>query len=237
MRALLRGRRFRRLLSLDSGPRRSVTGLAISYPAQDRPVMTFMAGVPGAGKTYSLNQLFGLSSVEMIDLDTVMEEHPHYDPRRPEKLYENKMAYEWANKRIESRFVEVVKNPSLAGPHTCLDGTGTNIERQVRRMWMAKREGFWVCKLYVRVSLDCAIRRNSRRQRRVPRHILEDYVHSIDDAVNSIVGEKGLVDQFIVFDNEQDDGKSAQMRWSDHYDEVWRKSTTREHGLEFGDSR
>lgn len=70
-----------------------------------RPVVVFTAGAPGSGKSYTLHHLFGLERVtEMIDLDSVMPEHPHYDAAHPAALYDQHAAYKWADERVELKF-------------------------------------------------------------------------------------------------------------------------------------
>lgn len=204
--------------------------LRVSYPTS-RPVIVFTAGAPGSGKTFSLNNIYGLNNIDMmLDLDLVMPDHPHYDASAPHKVYEEKSAYEWANERIEETFVKEVlegheKNDLQL---VCFDGTGVHVERRKRRMKMAKDAGFWVVNLYVKVSADTAMLRNDRRQRRVPEDYLREYVDKLDDAVMSYCNDPALCDEHIVWNNDEDDGKHGKGRWNDAYDAVWGKSQLRQ---------
>eukprot|EP00966_Prymnesium_polylepis_P277138 6403124-Prymnesium_polylepis.1 len=195
--------------------------LSVSY-GMSRPVLVFTAGAPGSGKTFTLHQLYGLHNIEMIDLDTVMPMHPEYDERHPERLYDSKAAYQWANECVERRFQATLAEPRE--PETdrarfvCLDGTGTHVERQKRRMWEAKRAGFWVVQLYVKVSVGVCLQRNARRERSVPEETLRRYVEELDGAVQAVRAEDGLIDEIIEMDNErEDDHTSEQDRWGKHY--------------------
>ena len=72
----------------------------------------------------------------------------------PAKLYNNKIAYQWANERLEKRYQNILMSTKKNIPNDhailCIDGTGTHIERQVRRMTQAKDAGFglynYMCK-------------------------------------------------------------------------------------------
>ena len=203
--------------------------ISIAYSGT-RPVMVFTAGVPGSGKTYVLNRLYGLDSLEMLDLDAVMPEHPRFDPNHPELLYEQKAAYDWADERIEERFQQLCRTPRYSstglGRMVCLDGTGTNVERQRRRMREAKAAGYWTTLLYVHVSLETCIRRNRQRERQVPEPVLRDYLSRLDAAVQAVrEDEAGLVDEVVAIDNDRpDEFSDEESRWGRHLDMMRNKS-------------
>ena len=113
--------------------------------------------------------------------------------------------------------------------------TGTHVKRQLRRMREAKAAGFWVVKLYVRVSLGTALARNTRRERSVPESVLSRYVDELEAAVAAVVSEPDLVDEFIRLDNDQDDGLLGFERWGDLYDHAWRDSVQRHRLIHFAD--
>lgn len=153
-----------------------------------------------------------------------MKLHPDFDPAHPEKLCEfqscgwqgttaalpthqlsyyysqrtdtDRIAYDYANEMVEARFQHVCASPCLGLPITCVDGTGTHVHRQIRRMNQAREAGFFVVKLYVKVSVDTALARNAKRQRRVPDDILRRYVAELDQAVQAVV-DAGVVDELV----------------------------------------
>ena len=101
-----------------------------------QPVMVFTCGAPGAGKTYTLDKLYGLDSMEMLDLDSVIPDHPEYDDARPAALYACGDAYRWANRAVERNFQQLLRRPrhdTGKGRFVCFDGTGTHVERQIRK--------------------------------------------------------------------------------------------------------
>ena len=211
--------------------------LRISYPdaaAERKPVAVFTAGAPGSGKTYCLHSMYDASTVETIDLDIAMTQHEQFDVEHPEALYASRVAYDWANAKVEERFQEVLRGEAGVerAPITCIDGTGTHVKRQIRRLRQAKEAGFWTVKLYVQVSLETALERNSRRERQVPREVLETYTLELDEAVKEVVAS-GFVDEYIEFNNDGDDGKDGRTRWGDAYDDIWAKSVERSRRVKF----
>ena len=200
--------------------------LKIRYGA-NVPIMVFTAGAPGSGKTFCLNKIFGLENIDLtLDLDLVMPHHPDFDSDEPHVLYEQEQAYDWANKEIERKFLNVLQNRKDFGL-VCFDGTGTHVRRQKRRMRAAKDAGFWVVNLFVKVSLETAMIRNKRRKRTVPDHILREYVEKLPESVSAITNAPGLCDEMLEYSNDDDDGQSARDRWGSFYDEVWRNSALR----------
>ena len=206
------------------------------------PVMVFTAGAPGAGKTYTLHRLFGLETiemldtVEMLDLDSVMPSHPEFDSNEPAALYSRNDAYQWANSKVERKFQRILANPRLAdgrGRIVCFDGTGTHVERQIRRMREAKEAGFTIVQLYVEVSLETALRRNKERDRNVPEAVLTEYLDRLDGAVEATMAVTNLVDTAIMMNNDNDDEfKSGVDRWGNRFD--WVVATSRKHEALFG---
>ncbi len=87
--------------------------------------------------------------------------------------------------------------------------------------------------LYVQVSVDTALERNSRRKRRVPDEVLRKYIEELPDAVYSVMDERGLVDEFIQFNNDREDERSERERWGQHFQLVSENSSKRETLIDF----
>ncbi len=194
--------------------------LNIEY--KSRPTAIFTSGAPGSGKTYSIDRLFGLDKVELLDLDVAMKDHPDFDFAEPKTLYERRDAYLWADSKIEEMFQE-----RLGGGRgrICMDGTGTNVERQIRRMKEARERGFWVVVVYVKVDESVCFERNERRKRKVPRDVIKSYLDRLDGAVEAVLSED-IVDEFISLDNSEDDNKTEEERWGTKRTVVQEKSET-----------
>ena len=155
-------------------------------------VAVFMMGLPGSGKSRVINLRYAtdhrrgqrrLNSTVVVDLDAEMALHPKYDPADPDRLYlaRGQQAYRWADARVESRFYEGLGNPGVQ--RLVVDGTGTNNARQIRRMDEARRAGFFVKALYVRVPARTAIDRAAMRKRGVTPYRILAYQAKMASAV------------------------------------------------------
>ena len=174
-------------------------------------VAVFMYGLPGAGKSrvidlrYATDHRSGqrrLNSTVVLDLDREIVEHPAFDPTDPDKLYlaADRSAYLWADARVEARFLESLSDSSVR--RLVVDGTGTNVERQIRRMNQARQSGFYVKALYVRVPARTAIARAAMRKRGVSPERIQHYHGQLARAMQVA---KQHADEVEIFDSTFDD--------------------------------
>ena len=135
--------------------------------------------------------------------------HPRFDPNDPDALYTEPghQAYRWADERMESRFQAALIDTSFR--RVIIDGTGTNAERQARRMQQAREAGWFVKVLYVSIPLDTAIRRAAARTRPVSAQRILSYHHKIIDSLALVVD---LADEFETFDAPSHDPPHVLMR-------------------------
>ena len=210
-----------------TGAQRALWTGAINISYLKRPTVIFTAGAPGSGKTYTVNRLFGLDNVEMIDLDKAISKHPEFQIDAPRKVYEKAEAYRWADERVEEMYAAALqRGAAQEGVKICVDGTGTNIERQLRRMRDARAAEFWVVAVYVRVRPEVCFERNERRKRKVPRRVIIDYLDKLDGAVGTVL-DAGLVDEYISLDNSAEDSfRSEDERWGESRQQVEGASAT-----------
>lgn len=172
-----------------------------------------MAGMPGAGKTRVIESYFGLmrtsypesseDSTVILNLDHEIKAHARYDVHDRASVYAVDGAYEWADERVEQRFNVAVDDARIG--RIVLDGTGGNsdakVARRAQRMDAARAAGMWVRLLYVRVSLETALRRNAKRKRVVPLATLQRYERWLESAVQAVGPH---ADEVEVVDNDED---------------------------------
>lgn len=164
-------------------------------------VAIFMSGLPGAGKSTFIDRRYRpkkVLSTRVLDLDSELVQHPRFDPSDPDKLYTQrgaKRAYAWANRRIERQFHAALADRSVR--RLVLDGTGTNSERQVRRMRAAREAGFFVKVLHVDIPLETAVRRAAHRARPVSAAKIYLYQTKIGNALAKMAEH---CDEFETFD-------------------------------------
>lgn len=174
------------LLSAASELRRGVVRTICHRERLQRHVAVFMVGLPAAGKSRVIAQRYEgrpRMPIAVVDLDAEMAAHPEYDPADPDSIYRSEEAYLWADARVEARFAAALQNHSLA--RVVLDGTGTNAERQIRRMREARAAGWFVKVLYVRVPIRTAIDRAKLRARRVSPEKIEAYQQKLGVALRA----------------------------------------------------
>ena len=124
-----------------------------------------------------------INSTIIVDLDREIVQHPEYDPADPDRLYlaRGREAYKWADARVEMRFLEGLQDEVCK--RMVVDGTGTNEERQIRRMQQARDAGFFVKALYVRVPVRTAIARAAMRKTGVKPERIEMYQQKMASAM------------------------------------------------------
>ena len=188
-----------------------------------KPAVVYCMGVPGSGKTFAVKRCFPKAKIQLLDLDLVMKDHPEFNAESPSELYEKKAAYRWANNEIERELIERLSAPRSPNSLIVVDGTGTHLERQRRRMKLSRDAGFFNICMWVNVTFETAMERNMKRKRQVPVQVMRAYVEKMSHAVEEMQAD-ALVDQFWTLDNNADDGKSGIERWRADYDEVWEEN-------------
>lgn len=132
-----------------------------------RAIMTM--GLPASGKTTTLDRNYDLSEFTVIDPDRIKEEREDYDPKHPE------VYHEWSKAEAKFRTAQAIyKNEDIV-----IDGTGTNVEKMYKQIQELQAEGYTVNLVYVQVSLQTAVERNSKRERVVPQHIIIEKFETI----------------------------------------------------------
>jgi len=151
----------------------------------------FSMGLPGAGKSYVLENEYSefCKKATMIDPDSIKRERKDFDNNNP-SIYHN-WSCEVADQRIESY--------SDYGFDLIIDGTGTNFEAMLRKIALLKEKGYETELVYVKVSLETALKRNQERPRHVPEEIILKKATQIREAFNIV---SNFIDKINVIINE-----------------------------------
>ena len=173
-------------------------------------VAVFMIGLPGAGKSRVIAYRYTLdrmnreikNSTVVLDLDKEIAKHPEYDANDPDRLHlaKGRSAYLWADARVEAQFNAGLRDPNIK--RLVVDGTGTNVDRQIRRMTQAREAGFFVKAMYVRVPARTAIARAAMRKRGVTPSRIAEYQTKLAGAM-AVASEHA--DEFEIIDVTFDD--------------------------------
>jgi len=180
-----------------------VWGMLSEDPAEgSNRLAIFLSGLPGSGKTRIIDAaLEGLAAPAVVlDLDKEIARHPLYDPTNVSHIYDDRAAYDWADGLVEDAFQAHLRDEELRT--LVVDGTGTKVDRRLRRMAEAKHWGFRTVLMYVNVTLETALARNSRRRERVvPISVMTAYHDLIEDAQGIA---RRYVDCFVAVNNNAD---------------------------------
>lgn len=155
---------------------------------KSQPVAVLTMGLPGAGKSTVIARM-GLDTMPVVDPDRIKEGHPDYDPKNPEALHD------WSKRQAEAAISNLVAD----GSDLLIDGTGTNVEKMVRRAQDLQAAGYTVKVLYVQVSLQTALARNAARERTVPEYVVRDKAEAISTAAEIVAR---YVDMFVTVPND-----------------------------------
>lgn len=129
-------------------------------------------GLPGAGKSYVLQNNFNLDGFTVIDPDEIKKEKPDYSDDAPE------VYHEWSKQEAKIRTAIAIYNKQ----DLVIDGTGTNVEKMYKQITELQSAGYVVTLLYVKVALKTALARNASRPRTVPEHIVYEKFETISTA-------------------------------------------------------
>jgi len=148
----------------------------------------FMIGAPGSGKGYTRNRLFPTTTV--FDCDSIKEENPNYDPKRPQDLHV------WSSLECMKRIDNSINN---SDQNFVYDGTGANATRLIDLIEKSQKKGFNTVLVYVKVTLATSLKRNANRTRVVPTDIVIDKYEQVAKSFEIVAS---YANQLIVIKND-----------------------------------
>lgn len=139
-------------------------------------------GLPGSGKSWTLEKNYNLEGFKVIDPDEIKKEKADYSDDRPE------VYHEWSKKEANFRIAKAIhENDNLV-----IDGTGTNVEKMLKYISELQVEGYEVELLYVKVKLQTALDRNQARPRTVPESIIYEKFETITYAFEILASKSDI---------------------------------------------
>ena len=163
----------------------------------------FLAGGPGSGKSFVVRQTTGGLGLKIVNSDTAFEKllkdadfSLDFRDMSPEKTLERD--------KIRKRAKEVtdkMKSNFVAGRlGMIIDGTGAEYGKIEKQVKMLQQLGYDTHMIFVNTSLDTAIERNNKRDRKLPLDIVKTYWNNVQSNIGKfqrLFGRKN----FIVIDN------------------------------------
>ena len=163
----------------------------------------FLAGGPGSGKSFVVRKTTGGLGLKIVNSDTAFEKllkdadfSLDFRDMSPEKTLERD--------KIRKRAQEVtdkMKSNFVAGRlGLIIDGTGAEYGKIEKQVKMLQQLGYDTHMIFVNTSLDTAIERNNKRDRKLPLDIVKTYWNNVQSNIGKfqrLFGRKN----FIVVDN------------------------------------
>lgn len=148
--------------------------LSINESIEDKGIFKscFMAGTPGAGKTYTINKVkSGQIEPRMVNTDKFTEFIAQQFGIAPNDISANWTAYKSKIKSLSSSQLALYINSLLP---LWVDGTSSKPQSVFRRQGILKSIGYDTAMIWVDTDLETAIERNAQRERNVPEDFLRD---------------------------------------------------------------
>lgn len=151
----------------------------------------FFMGLGGSGKsTVRVQRYMRNMDFAVIDPDEIKKRHPDYDPENPGRVHE------WSRDVADSEFRRTVTDGT--GKPVLVDGTGVHVDRILRKMELAKDNGYQVHLVYVYAPLEVALWRNRNRTRYIPEEVILSQHANMDRAFATL---RAAADRFRVIPN------------------------------------
>lgn len=148
--------------------------MAINESIEDKGILKacFMAGTPGAGKTYTINKVkSGQIEPRMVNTDKFTEFVAQQFGMSPNDIGADWGAYKSKIKSLSSSQLALYINSLLP---LWVDDTSSKPQSVFRRQGILKSIGYDTAMIWVDTNLETAIERNAQRERNVPEDFLRD---------------------------------------------------------------
>jgi predicted kinase len=163
----------------------------------------FIAGGPGSGKSHVVKHVRGDLGFKMVNSDDAFEhgmKRHGLDPKMPEHETEKRDAVRKQAKNITAKKSHLYQHGRLG---MVIDGTGKDFHEIHKKSEHLKSLGYDTHMLFVNTSLDVAHKRNKKRARTVPDHIVDKSWHQVHNNMGKFQDHFGK-DNFHVIDNSHD---------------------------------
>ena len=166
--------------------------LPAKKPRPEQPVVTFLMGLPAAGKSTWIAEHYGTDrKAELINADVFKEVHRDFDPERAEVLHP------WSMKYVYKLIDEALDHPRPSR-HVIIDGTGSRAQEIAEQMARARARGYHVELRVIAVPFEVAMQRLAGRTRKVPAEIMHAKAKEIGESFRMTAP---LADNVLVIDN------------------------------------
>ena len=163
----------------------------------------FLAGGPGSGKYFVVRKTTGGLGMKIVNSDTAFEKllkdadfDLDFRDMSPEKTLER----DKIRKRAKEVTSKMQKNFVAGRLGLIIDGTGAEYGKIEIQKKMLQQLGYDTYMIFVNTSLDTAIERNNKRDRKLPLDIVKTYWNNVQSNIGKFQRLFGMKN-FIVVDN------------------------------------
>ena len=163
----------------------------------------FLAGGPGSGKSFVVRKTTGGLGMKIVNSDTAFEKllkdadfDLDFRDMSPEKTLER----DKIRKRAKEVTSKMQKNFVAGRLGLIIDGTGAEYGKIEIQKKMLQQLGYDTYMIFVNTSLDTAIERNNKRDRKLPLDIVRTYWNNVQSNIGKFQRLFGMKN-FIVVDN------------------------------------
>lgn len=134
----------------------------------------FVIGIPGAGKSYTVKKLSGVVSPRVVNTDRVAE----YISSKTGTPITSQTWGSFEDRSLHLTKVSLTNYLNGVLP-LFIDGTSNNISNLLHRIGILESLGYDVGVVYVKTSLETAIKRTQERAEKIGRFVDEDFIRSV----------------------------------------------------------
>ena len=163
----------------------------------------FLAGGPGSGKSFVVRKTTGGLGMKVVNSDTAFEKllkdadfDLDFRDMSPEKTLERDVI----RKKAKEVTAKMQKNFVAGRLGLIIDGTGAEYGRIETQKKLLQQLGYDTYMIFVNTSLDTAIERNDKRDRKLPLDIVKTYWNNVQSNIGKFQRLFGMKN-FIVVDN------------------------------------
>ena len=158
----------------------------------------FLAGGPGSGKSFVVRKTTGGLGMKVVNSDTAFEKllkdadfDLDFRDMSPEKTLERDVI----RKKAKEVTAKMQKNFVAGRLGLIIDGTGAEYGRIETQKKLLQQLGYDTYMIFVNTSLDTAIERNNKRDRKLPLDIVKTYWNNVQSNIGKfqrLFGMKNL---------------------------------------------
>lgn len=164
----------------------------------------FLAGGPGAGKSFVTQSIFSGSGVKVVNSDIAFERGLKNANLSLSMPPEEEYFRDIVRKRAKATAISQLDNYVEGRLGLVIDATGRDYDLIQRQHNMLQQLGYDCYMIFVNTSLEVALERQQRRERKVPEYITKNSWQGVQNNIGKFQRLFGM-ENFIVIDNNKSD--------------------------------